>query len=57
MRSGDPYHMRVARAEKALAVGRLITKARDGWELTKAGEKEAARIKSARNAAPGCSTE
>src|SRR6516162_5968655 len=46
MRSGDPYHMRVARAEKALAVGRLITKARDGWELTKAGEKEIDRIKS-----------
>jgi len=57
MRSGDPYHMRVARAEKALAVGRLITKARDGWELTKAGEKEVDRIKSARNAAPGCNTE
>src|SRR6516162_3522801 len=33
MKSGDPYHMRVVRAEKALERGRLITKARDGWEL------------------------
>jgi hypothetical protein len=49
MKSGDPYHMRVVRAEKALAAGRLIIKARDGWELTKGGEKEADRIKSARD--------
>src|SRR5262249_21757897 len=57
MRSGDPYHMRAVRAEKALAAGRLIAKARDGWELTKAGEKEINRIKSACNAAPGCNNE
>jgi AAA domain len=45
MSSGEPYHMRVVRAEKALEKGRLITKARDGWELTKTGEKEIGRIK------------
>src|SRR5262249_62071443 len=53
-RAGDPYHTRVVRAEKALAAGRLITKARDGWELTKAGEKEIDRIKSA--CTPTCTT-
>ena len=49
-RAGDPYHTRVVRAEKTLEKGRLITKARDGWELTKAGEKEINRIK------PACTT-
>src|SRR5262249_5927848 len=53
-RAGDPYHTRVVRAEKALAAGRLIIKARDGWELTKAGEKEIDRIKSA--CTPTCTT-
>jgi len=37
--------MRSVRAEKALERGRLITKARDGWELTKAGEREIERLK------------
>jgi len=49
-RAGDPYHTRVVRAEKTLEKGRLITKARDGWELTKAGEKEIDRIR------PACTT-
>src|SRR5262249_47998609 len=44
-RAGDPYHMRVVRAEKALEKAKLITKNRDGWELTKAGRHEVARIK------------
>jgi hypothetical protein len=43
-RAGDPYHMRVVRAERVLEKGRLITKARDGWELTERGKKEIARI-------------
>ena len=51
MKSGDPYHMRVVRAEKALERGRLITKARDGWELTKTGRQEVERIKPACNTA------
>jgi hypothetical protein len=44
MKSGEPYHMRVVRAEKALEKARLITKARDGWELTDRGKKEAERL-------------
>jgi len=44
-RAGDPYHMRVVRAEKALERARLITKSRDGWEITKAGRQEVTRIK------------
>jgi hypothetical protein len=50
MKSGEPYHMRVVRAERTLEKGRLITKARDGWELTKNGRQEADRIK------PACNT-
>jgi hypothetical protein len=57
MKSGDPYHMRAVRAEKALAAGRLITKARDGWELTKAGEKEINRLKSACSNISACNNE
>jgi hypothetical protein len=45
MRSGDPYHMRVVRAEKELEKAKLVTKNRDVWELTDKGKKEAARVK------------
>jgi hypothetical protein len=51
MKSGDPYHMRVVRAEKTLEKSRLIAKARDGWELTKSGQQEVDRIKPACNTA------
>jgi AAA domain len=44
------YHMRVVRAEKALEKDRLITRARDGWELSKTGQQEVDRIK------PACTT-
>jgi hypothetical protein len=47
MKSGDPYHMRVVRAERALEKSRLVTKARNGWELTKSGQQEVERIKPA----------
>jgi hypothetical protein len=47
---GWSYHMRVVRAEKALEKSRLITKARDGWELTKNGRQEVERIN------PACTT-
>jgi len=45
MKSGDPYHMRVVRAERALEKAKLITKNRDGWELTKHGRQEVAHIR------------
>jgi hypothetical protein len=44
MRTGDPYQVRVRRAERSLEKGRLIAKVRDGWELTDRGEKELKRI-------------
>jgi hypothetical protein len=44
MKSGDPYHMRVVRAEKALEKAKLITKNRDGWELTKHGQQEITKL-------------
>jgi hypothetical protein len=44
-RAGDPYHMRVVRAEKALERAKLISKNRDGWELSKTGRQEVTRIK------------
>jgi hypothetical protein len=43
--NGEPYHMKVVRAEKALEKARLITKSRDGWDLTDRGRKEVDRIK------------
>src|SRR5262249_46253834 len=49
LRSGDPYHMRVVRAEKTLEKGRLITNVRGDWELTKSGRQEVERIKTACN--------
>jgi hypothetical protein len=45
MNSGDPYHMRVVRAEKTLEKGRLIAKVRDGWEMSPKGRQEVDRIK------------
>jgi hypothetical protein len=47
-KAGDPYHMRVVRAEKALEKARLITKDRDGWEVTDRGQKEIKRLKPSR---------
>jgi hypothetical protein len=44
-RAGEPYHTRVVRAEKTLEKGRLITKARNGWELTKKGTQEVDHLK------------
>jgi AAA domain len=44
-KAGDAYHMRVVRIEKNLEKARLITKSRDGWELTKSGQQEVTRIK------------
>jgi hypothetical protein len=45
LKSGDPYHMRVVRAEKTLEKDNLIKKNRDGWELSDRGKKEAKRLK------------
>jgi AAA domain len=45
MRNGDPYQMRVRRAETTLEDAKLLTKARDGWELTARGKKELKRLK------------
>jgi hypothetical protein len=44
MRNGDPYQMRVKRSEATLEVGKLIAKARDGWEVTERGKKELQRL-------------
>jgi hypothetical protein len=44
MSNKDPYQVRVRRAEKVLENGRLIAKARDGWEVTDRGKKEVARL-------------
>jgi hypothetical protein len=45
MKSGDPYHVRVGRAEKALKEAGLIKKNRDAWEVTDRGKKEIAQMK------------
>jgi AAA domain len=45
MKSGEPYHMRVVRAEKTLQGAGLIAKNRDAWELKDRGKKEVARLK------------
>jgi hypothetical protein len=45
MRSGDPNHTRVLRAERELVKAKLITKNRDACELTDRGKKEVAHIK------------
>jgi hypothetical protein len=45
IRSGDPNHTRVLRAERELVKAKLITKNRDAWELTDRGKKEVAQIK------------
>jgi AAA domain/Primase C terminal 2 (PriCT-2) len=45
MRNGEPYQMRVKRAERSLEKGKLIAKDRDGWELTDRGKKEIKRLK------------
>jgi hypothetical protein len=44
MNNGDPYQMRVKRAEKALEKGGLIKKGRDEWELTDRGVRERKRL-------------
>jgi len=54
MRSGDPYHMRVVRAEKVLEKAKLITKNRDGWELTKHGQQEITKLPPERRRAIWC---
>jgi AAA domain len=46
MRNGDPYQMRVKRAEASLEKGKLIARARDGWELTERGKRELKRLQS-----------
>jgi hypothetical protein len=45
MKNGDPYQMRVSRAEKALKQGKLIAETRDGWELTDRGNRELKRVR------------
>ena len=45
LKSNEPYHMRVVRAEKALEKDRLIKKTRNGWELSERGKKEIRRLK------------
>jgi hypothetical protein len=45
MRSGDPYQMRVKRAEDSLEKGKYVAQARDGWELTDRGKREVKRLK------------
>ena len=45
MKSGEPYQMRVARAESALTRSGLIKLHRGRWELTDKGIKEIKRIK------------
>jgi hypothetical protein len=47
MRNGDPYQMRVKRAETSLETAKLVTKIRDGWELTDRGKRELKRLKAA----------
>jgi hypothetical protein len=54
MKSGDPYHMRVVRAEKALEKAKLITKNRDGWQLTKHGQQEITKLPPERRRAIWC---
>jgi hypothetical protein len=45
MRNGDPYQMRVKRAEASFERAKLLTKARDGWEITDRGKRELKRLK------------
>jgi AAA domain len=45
MRNGDPYQMRVKRAETTLETAKLLKNARDGWELTDSGKRELKRLK------------
>jgi len=45
MKSGDAYHMRVVRAEGTLEKAKLITKDRDGWEVTERGKKTIKKLK------------
>jgi AAA domain len=45
MKSNEPYHMRVVRAERALEKYHLIKKNRSGWELSDRGHKEVRRLK------------
>jgi hypothetical protein len=40
MGNGDPYQMRVRRAETGLLKAKLIAKTRTGWEITDRGKKE-----------------
>lgn len=42
---GDPYHMRVVRAEKDLEKIKFIERNRDGWELKDRGKREVEQIK------------
>jgi hypothetical protein len=45
MRNGEPYQMRVQRAETGLQKAKLIRKSRNGWEVTDSGGKELTRFK------------
>jgi AAA domain len=46
-KGGDPYHMRVVRAEKELEKAHLIAKGRgDEWEFKDRGKREVERLKS-----------
>jgi hypothetical protein len=44
MKSGEPYQMRVSRAEVALKRAALIKQHRGQWELTDKGKREIKRI-------------
>jgi hypothetical protein len=44
MKDGEPYHMRVLRAERALEKAGLISRDRDGWQLKERGKKEVTRL-------------
>jgi len=46
-RNGEPYQIRVRRAETALLKGKLITKERSGWHVTERGRQELARLQKA----------
>ena len=44
MRNGQPYQMRVLRAERGLMDAKLIAKTRTGLELTEKGKKELKKL-------------
>jgi hypothetical protein len=44
MSNGEPYRMRVRRAEAGLLKAKLISKGRSGWVITQTGTEELAKM-------------